>query len=181
MVHCKLPVPTLSVSIKNSCLLENTNIGGAISAETLIIFKFLLIDNYSFDQINRQNKLILISPTLNSFSKCHLFSLIRSASAHKSSCNPASHCSFPNHQTFYLLPKFGCTAHCCRGGGWRAQLSCRKVHAVTWDEPPGGAGMMGHVVSFHTFSVITWAMWFPHKREGSARADRQTTYLLYVQ
>uniref|UniRef100_A0A8C2X987 Uncharacterized protein n=1 Tax=Cyclopterus lumpus TaxID=8103 RepID=A0A8C2X987_CYCLU len=27
---------------------------------------------------------------------------------------PASHCSF---QTFYLLPKFGSTAHCCRGGG----------------------------------------------------------------
>lgn len=94
------------------------------------------------------------------------FCIFRSASAHESSCNPASHCSFPNHQTFYLLPKFGSTAHCCRRGGWRAQLSYRKVHAVTWDEPAGGAAMMGHIALFHTFSAIAWAMRFPHKRKG---------------
>lgn len=51
-------------------------------------------------------------------------------------------------------------------GGWRAQLSCRKVHAVTCDEPPGAAGMMACIVLFCTFSIIACAMRFAHQREG---------------
>lgn len=26
---------------------------------------------------------------------------------------------------------------------------------MTWDGPPGGAGIMGHIVTFHTFRMIT--------------------------